>query len=201
MTVSLAEKTPVRAGIALVVVGLALVAAPANAQDPVSADRPSPTASDGGKAELLPPRPLADSADPLNQHVAQETVDGVVLVVTIDGASVTLDSATLARIPRRMARTDRATDGDAVKATAFAGGQAIATTVVPDNVINASEGDGLVRTTRRQITLTIASDRPIDTVQVEAPATGASGSLDVRSAYAQICDADPKSKWCVQRQQ
>lgn len=168
-------------------------------QDPALFEPPLPAASNGGKAQLLPPQPISESADPVNQRVAAETVDGLILAITIDGTSVTLDAAKLARIPRRMARADRVTGGDTVKATALAGGQVIATTVVPDTVLNASEGEGLVRTTRRQITLVLAADRPIDTVTIEAPATGASASLDLRPAYSSICDADRSSKWCPRR--
>lgn len=168
-------------------------------QHPASAQSSMPTASHGGRAELLPEQPIAENEDPVNQKVAAETVDGVVLSVTIDGTSVTLNAANLARVPRRMAVADRATGGDTVKATALANGQVIATTVVPDNVLNASEGEGLVRTARREITLVLAADRPIDTVMVEAPATAASASLDLRSAYSNICEADPNSIWCPQR--
>ncbi len=159
----------------------------------------TPSASDGGKAELLPPRPIGDDADPLNRHVAADTVDGLVLAVTIDGDTVRLDSALPARVPRKLARAERQPGGDAVTATALANGQVVSTTVVPDTVLNASEGEGLVRTPRRQIALVLATDRPVDTVTIEAPATGARASLDVRSAYAQICQADPNNRWCPKR--
>ena len=95
-----------------------------------------------------------------------------------------------------MAQADRETAGDMVKATAVSGGQTIATTIVPDTVLNAAEEEGLVRTTRRQISLVLASDGPIDTVEIEALATGARASLDVKSAYAEICEANRDSNWC-----
>jgi len=159
-------------------------------------ERPTPRASHGGKAEVLPPQPLGESADTVNQLVLSETVDGIIIVVTIDGSAVKLDSATPARIPRRMSSSARQTGGDTVKATGLVGGRVVATTIIPDNVLNASEGTGLVRTTLRQVSLVLATDSPIDTVVIEAPATSASASLDVRRAYAQICDADPRGKWC-----
>jgi hypothetical protein len=165
-------------------------------QDGASIERQLPTASHGGKAQLLPPKPISEADDPVNQRVAADTVDGLVVVVTIDGTKVTLDSASPARVPKRMTRAERVTGGDTVKATAFAGGKVISTTLVPDNVVNASEGEGLVRNVRRQISLALKTDSPVDTVTIEAPATGAMASLDVRFAYAQICKADPKSKWC-----
>jgi hypothetical protein len=156
----------------------------------------APTASDGGRAELLPARPVAPDADPVMRLVADTMVDGLVVSVTIDGATVTLDSAVLARVPRRQARADRAVEGDQVRATAFIGNQSVATTVVPDNVLNASEGGGLVRTDKRQISLALAADRPVDTVTIEALATNARATLDVRQAYARACEADRSSKWC-----
>ncbi|MFY0563807.1 hypothetical protein ACN28E_08170 [Archangium lansingense] len=162
--------------------------------EPVGVGRP--TASHGGKAELVPPRPVAESDDPVNKRVAADTVDGVVLAITIDGNSVTLDAVAPARVPRRLARPNRDPVGDRVKVTGLIADKVVATTIVPDNVLNASEGDGVVRTTRRQIAVVLATDQPLDTVVVEAPATGAKASLDVRAAYARICQADPRNKWC-----
>lgn len=157
---------------------------------------PAPSASDGGTVEILPATPIAPDVDPVMRLVADATADGLVLSVTIDGANVRLDAAVLARVPKRQARGDRAIEGDFVRATAFAGAQLVATTVVPDNVINASEGSGLVRTEKRQLSLALAADRPVDTVVIEAPATGARASVDVRPAYARACEADRNSKWC-----
>ena len=164
---------------------------------PASTD--APTASDGGRAVLIPPRPVDEATDPVNRKVAADTVDGLVMTVTIDGPSVTLDSAIAARVPRRLARSDRAAGENFVRATAFSGGQVVSTTVLPDVVLNASEGEGLVRLTRRQIALVLSADRPIDTVTIEAPATAASATLDVRQAYARICEADRNNQWCPRR--
>jgi len=155
-----------------------------------------PSASHGGKTQLIPARPLPDAEDELNRLTQAQTVDGLVLVLTIDRTSITVDSAVPARVPRRQARSERQVGGDLVRATAFAGGQAIATTVVPDTVLNASEGGGLVRTERRQISLVLAVDRAVETVVVEALATSARATLDVRQAYAGACEADRNSKWC-----
>jgi len=183
---------------------LLLVAAligPAEAQeegtsDDVQDEPLAPSASDGGKAELIPPRPVADDADPLNRYVEAETVDGLVLSVTIDGDAVRLDAAMPARVPKKFARRDRDPGPDSVTATAMANGQIVSRTVVPDTVLNASEGEGLVRTPVRQIALVLATELPVDTVTIEAPATGARASLDVRGAYAEICKADRNSRWC-----
>jgi len=156
----------------------------------------APIASHGGKAELLPGEPVTEADDPVNRLVNSETVDGLLLTITIDGANATLDSATLARVPKRLARADRDVQGDSVEVSGFVDGQEVSRTVVPDNVLNASEGEGLVRTTRRQIALALAADRPLDFVLVRAAATGVDVSLDVRSAYARICEADRGSPWC-----
>ena len=155
-----------------------------------------PAASDGGKVEVLPSRPIEQDADQLNELVAAETVDGLVLVVTIDRASVTLDSAVPARVPRRLTGPDRKIAGDVVRTTGFVNNEEIASTVTADNVVNASEGGGLVRTERRQITIVLAAERPIESVAIDAPATGAIARLDVRAAYAEYCKADPTGKWC-----
>jgi hypothetical protein len=156
----------------------------------------TPEASDGGRVQTLPPRPVPEADDPVNRLVAATTVDGIVVAVTIDGPTVTLDAAAPARVPRRVTRQRRETGADTVRFTALSNGQVVATTVVPDNVINAHEEQGLVRVTRRQIVAALAIDRPVDTVRVEAPATGATGTLDVRAAWARICEADPSSRWC-----
>jgi hypothetical protein len=158
--------------------------------------QPAPSASAGGRAEAIPPRPLDATADPVNARANEATTDGLAIVVTIDGASVTLDSAAFARVPRMLARADRKVDGEVVRAVAFAGGQRVASTVVPDTTVNASEGAGIVRISKRQIALVLATDRPVDRVDIEAPATNARGSVDVRAAYAEVCKADPKNKWC-----
>ncbi len=166
------------------------------ARDGAGEPAPPPSASHDGKTQLLPARPIAESEDELNRLATSQTVDGLVLSLTIDGSSITVDSAVPARVPRRQARKERVVGGDLVRATAFAGGQAIATTVVPDTVLNASEGGGLVRTERRQIALVLAVDRAVETVVVEALATNARATLDVRQAYARVCEADRNSKWC-----
>lgn len=159
-------------------------------------EMPRPTVSDGGKVEMLPARPVEETADELNGLVMAETVDGLVLAVTIDRSAVTLDSAMPARVPRSSTGSDRKVAGDIVRATAFVGNEAIATTVTPDNVVNASEGGGLVRTERRQIVIALAANRPIERVEIEAAATGARATIDVRTAYAAFCKADPGGKWC-----
>lgn len=158
----------------------------------------APVASDGGQATITRTEPLAEGADPLNALVAADTVDGLLLSVTIDGAQVRLDSAQPARVPRTQARPRENLQGDTVTVTGLANGTVVARNVVPDTVINASEGQGLVRTPRRQIALVLATERALDTVRVEAPATQAVQSLDVRAAYAPYCRAEPRGRWCPQ---
>jgi hypothetical protein len=187
--------------VAALAVASALLCSSAQAQTQPprdSANEPAqpPSASHDGKTQMLPARPLRDSEDELNSLTQAQTVDGLVLVLTIDGTSITVDSAVPARVPRRQARSERVVGGDLVRATAFASGQAIATTVAPDTVLNASEGGGLVRTERRQVALVLAVDRAVETVVVEALATNARATLDVRQAYARACETDRNSKWC-----
>lgn len=197
MTASRTFPTPCAGALLVATVATATWAQTPARPDPASVGQP--TASHGGKAELLPPRAVAEADDPVNQKAATDSVDGVVLTITIDGANVSLDGAALARVPRRAARGDRDPVGDAVKVAGMIGGKVVTTTIVPDNVVNASEGGGLVRTTRRQIVVALATDRPLDSVSVEAPATAAKATLDVRAAYARICAADPRSRWCPEK--
>jgi hypothetical protein len=156
----------------------------------------APVASHGGRVELVPGAPVQEDDDPVNRLVASETVDGLLLSITLDGATASLDSAVLARIPKRLARPDRQVHGDAVEVRGLIDGQEATRTTVPDNLVNASEGDGLVRTTRRQIAVALVADRPLDAVHVRAPATGLDTVLDVSSAYAFICEADRGNRWC-----
>lgn len=140
----------------------------------------------------IPGQPVVSTADPVNQRVAASTVDGLMVVVTISGDTVRLDSATPARVPA--ARRDSA-GGDRVTATGFAGGIQISQVSVPDGVVNVQEGVGLVRVTRRQVVLPLPAPRPLDTVEIRAPATGATARLDVRPAYAAYCEGprrDPR---------
>ena len=105
----------------------------------------APVASHGGRVELVPGAPVQEDDDPVNRLVASETVDGLLLSITLDGATASLDSAVLARIPKRLARPDRQVHGDAVEVRGLIDGQEATRTTVPDNLVNASEGDGLVR--------------------------------------------------------
>lgn len=159
---------------------------------------PPPSASDGGTVTLSEARPIQDSEDPLNAFVQQDTVDGIVVTLTIDRDQVRLDSATPARIPRTAARTERDTGGgDAVTVTGFAGAQQIGRAVVPDSVVNAQEEGGIVRTERRQIVVPMAVNRPIDRIEVTAPATNARATIDVSAAWRPYCDEARRSPWCL----
>ena len=145
------------------------------------------------------PRPVAAAEDPVNRKVTASTIDGLVVAVTIDGATIRLDSATPARVSKGAAR-GRNGDGDRVTAVGFAGGNRVSETTVPDALLNAEEGGGLVRVAKRQVMLTLAAPRAIDTVEVRAPATGATARLDVRAAYApysSYCKGEtPNPKFC-----
>jgi len=157
------------------------------------------TASDGGRAVQGGTEPLADDADPLNQMVRAETTDGLVVALTIDGAAVRLDAATPARVPLSIAKARRDTGGDSVIVVGYAGGAEVARTEIPDQVLNASEGSGLVRNTRRQVVVPLATSRPIDEIEVTAPATSARARLDVSGAWQPYCDREGRSAWCVKR--
>jgi hypothetical protein len=91
-------------------------------------------ASPGGTVSMSPPVAVAPAEDIVNQSVAAETVDGLVVVVTIDGADIHFESATPARLPNRKPsrQSPAARQGGTVKATAFADGQAVASVEVAD---------------------------------------------------------------------
>jgi hypothetical protein len=145
----------------------------------------------------LEPQAVAADSDPINRQ-AETTVDGLVLTVTIDSASIRLDTVTLARIP---AAGRPGGSGDRVTAVGFAGGSRVSETSAPDAVENVEEGRGLVRLTRRQVILTLPAPRALDAVEVSAPATGATARLDVRGAYAAYCKVyNPDNKYCPSRQ-
>ena len=142
----------------------------------------------------LEPRPVAATDDPVNKFAAKSTVDGLVLAVTIDGAAITLDNATPARIPRAKSRKP----GDsAVTAIGFAKGAKISEISVADQQINVQEGVGVVAATRRQVILALPAPRALDTVEISAPASGAKARIDVRAAYARFCEGQKTdSKLC-----
>jgi hypothetical protein len=143
----------------------------------------------------LPKTPVKDADDPINRLVANETVDGLVLSVTIDGANVTLDQATPARVRKVARKPTGQGDYAPVTAVGFAGGAQISQVAVPDSVIralddwNTPHNGALVRVTKRQVVIPLAAARALDTVEVTAPATGAHARLDVRPAYADYCRA------------
>lgn len=146
------------------------------------------------RVEDTPPRPVSEAEDPLNRLVSNETVDGLVVAVTIDGTNISLDQAMPARIPR-ITRVDRLGSGDLSPVTAigYASGVRVSEAQAPDSVLRALDdwnGRGqTVRFTRREVVIALPAPRALDTVEVIAPATGARARLDVRSAYAPWCRA------------
>jgi hypothetical protein len=157
----------------------------------------SPTLAQEPRVQDTQPQPVSEAEDPVNRFVANETVDGLVVAVTIDGSSITLDRATPARIPK-VARTVQAGTGDLAPVTAvgYAGAVRVSEAQSPDSVLRALDdwnGRGsLVRVTRREVVIALPAPRALDTVEVMAPATGARAKLDVRSAYAPWCRAAPE---------
>lgn len=156
----------------------------------------TPTASDGGTAVLQPTQPIDAQRDPVNEKVQKETVDGLIVVVTIDGANVRLDSATPARVPRKASQPAKQAAPEQVTVSGLVGGNAVTRNVVLDPVVRIQEGQGVVRVDQRQITVALATDRALEAIRVQAPATHADQTLDVRDAYAPYCKNDPRGAWC-----
>jgi hypothetical protein len=128
---------------------------------------------------------MAAANDPVNRQAA-DGIDALILTLTIDSTSVTLDRATLARVPRTAAQRSTG-EGDRVTVIGFAGGTRVSETSAPDANLNTQEGVGLVNLTRRQVILTLPAPRALDTIEVNAPSTRATARLDVRAAYARYC--------------
>jgi hypothetical protein len=55
---------------------------------------------------------------------------------------------------------------------------------------------GVVRLARRQVVISLPAPRPLEEVEVSAPATGAKARLDVRSAYDPYCKDRRDDKNC-----
>ena len=134
----------------------------------------------------LAAQPIAPAADPVNQR-ADSTIDALVLTLTIDGTAVHLDTAVLARVPRAATMKGSAGGGDRVVVVGYAAGARISEANVPDVVVNAQEGVGVVRQAKRQVTVSLAAPRALDAVEVTAAATGAQARVDVRGAYSAYC--------------
>ena len=144
------------------------------------------------------PRPIADADDPVNRLVEQTTVEGLLVELRIDGATVALESAQPARIPRRNERRDLA--GDTVTVTALAGGAPAGSVTVPDELLNAEEGGGLVRQERRSIVAAVPTQGAVDSIEVRVSASGTTRRFDVTSAYAALCRAFREAPFCRGRQ-
>ncbi len=161
-------------------------------------DQKAPYASHGGTVRVLPEKAIDPAEDPLNAFAEEQTVDGLVVSFTIDGETITLDSAVVARVPLMAAnREGKDLEGDMVFVTGYAGERVVAKAAVPDVLRNAQEGEGLVLTTRRQLSVVLAADTPIDKVEIEAPATDARASLYTGGAYGWFCEAGAQNKWCL----
>lgn len=175
---------------------VAAAASPAFAQSRQSDNQPAPYASDGGTVEIIPPRPVGPADDPVNQLVAAETTDGLVVTVTIDGSTVTLDSVTPARIPRPARRTKPGADDGVVMARAYSGGDEVGAAFTGDPVLNASEESGLVRLAKRQVSIALPAARPATAIEIEAPASRAKATFNVASAYDAWCKESRDEKIC-----
>lgn len=133
----------------------------------------------------LEPHPVTVADDSVNK-LAESQIDGLVLAVTIDGAAIQLDNVTLTKLPRNASQRG-AGAGDRVTVVGFAAGARVSESSAPDTVLNVQEDVGVVRLTKRQVVLSLPAPRAVDTVEVSAPATGATARIDVRSAYAPYC--------------
>jgi hypothetical protein len=175
---------------------LLLMAAPGLAQP--APDRPSTTGANpdrGSEAVVSSEKPLADADDPINRQAAAETVEALIVSLTLDGREARLDSAVPARVPRGVIQK-RQDEGDRVTVIALAGGREIARTSVPDQVINIEENKGLVQLTRRQISLAVPMGRAPDKLQVLAPATGVDTAVDPGPMLAMWCQSERPNPWC-----
>ena len=176
-------------------------ATPGNPDRP-NPDRPNPdpSNSDGAsQAVVISEKPVADADDPVNRQATADTVEALIVSLTLDGGQARLDSAVPARVPRGVIQK-RQDEGDRVTVVALAQGQEIARASVPDQVINIEENKGIVRLTRRQISLAVPMGRAPDRLQVLAPATGVDMAVDPAPMLAMWCQGDRPGVWCPRRQ-
>ena len=179
---------------------LLLSAAPGLAQP--APDRPAATATNSDRASqavVSSEKPLADADDPINRQAAAQTVEALIVSLTLDGREARLISAIPARVPRGVIQK-RQGDGDRVTVIALAEGREIGRASVPDQVINIEEGKGIVRLARRQISLAVPVGRAPDRLQVLAPATGVDTAVDPAPLLAVWCQGERSGVWCPNRQ-
>jgi len=141
-------------------------------------------------------KPVAAAADPLNLYVQRQTVDGLIVVLKIDGDRITLASVQAARIPRREVR--RSKSEETVSVTALSGGKPIATTVVPDPLWVVEEGQGVRKAEQREVQIAVEAPSRVESITVRLSINAATATLDVTSAYAALCRAMPQHSLCKQ---
>ena len=174
---------------------LAVAAVPALAQP--APDR-TPGTDKASEAIISAETPLADADDPINRQAQAAMVAALVVNLTLDGREARLDQAVPARVPRS-AIQKRQDDGDRVTVIALVAGREVARASVPDQLIDIEEDKGIVRQTRRQISLAIPMERAPDALQVLAPGTGVDAMIDPGAALAMWCQGERPGVWCARR--
>lgn len=176
---------------------LLLVAVPVLAQP--APDRAA-TAGQPAQAEVISEKPIPDADDPINRQAEADTVEALVLLMTLDGREARLEQAIPARVPRG-AIQKRQDESDRVTVIALAGGRELARASVPDQLINIEEETGVVTLQRRQISLAVPLDRAPDQLRVLAPASGVDMAVDAGPLLAPWCRSERPGPWCPRRPQ
>jgi hypothetical protein len=132
-------------------------------------------------------RPVDPRQD--NAPALQQTVEGLVVQLKIEGERAEVSEVQVLRVPRAGKR--RMGEG-MIGVAALLDGREVYATAVPDEELNALEQGGLVRLADRTLTLTLPTGEPVTALEVRMGPQGSPQKLDLAPHLA---------KWCEQYQQ
>jgi hypothetical protein len=133
------------------------------------------------------PAPVEPRADVVNASVVATSRTAIIVSVLIDDRTITLEQATLARVPDRK-RTELRKEGETVTFEGLRGADVVSTITVPDQAINVEEQKGLVRLVRRSLQVPVPAPRAIDAVRVTVHSNGATATLRIDPSVYKLCE-------------
>ena len=93
-------------------------------------------------------------------------------------------------------RKESRADGDWVIVEAYGKGVLISRTAVPDPVLIAAEGAGLITLKERTVYASLPTPRRVDTLEITATAGGETKRIDVSKVMDHFCSSAPKERAC-----
>jgi len=139
------------------------------------------------KVTTSAPVPVDAQVDIVNVSVIATSVSAIIVSVLIDDRKITLEQATLARVPDRK-RASRAKEGEAVTFEGMRGNEVVSSITVADQAINAEEQKGLVRLVKRSLQAAVPAPRAIDAIRVTVHSNGASEMLRLSPEVYKLCE-------------